>query len=397
MPTIISEPDVQQKLAILSDEATDEVTDTPSEQSVRKGIKHDTGFLYNASRERGNKVTLFKVLQTNACRYACRYCFTSCAIQRKRTTFKPDELATTFVSLKRAKQAEGLFLSSGIVPDANTTMENMLATVEQLRVREKYRGYIHIKLIPGADYEYIERAIQLANRVSLNLEAPNAERLAILAPGKEFAESMWQRMIWAADLIEQSRHEGWQGARSLTTQFVVGAAGESDRELLMTVERAHRELHLKRAYFSAFHPIERSPFNEMPAEDPMRALRLYQADFMLRDYGFTFDEFAFGEDGFLLRDRTPKQAWADMHPEYFPLEINRVPHHMLLRIPGIGPQSAERIIAAQGTTKLHDLGQLKKFGVTTSWAAPYILLDGRRPFVQRGLWEGLASDGRLSQ
>lgn len=397
MTTINIEPDMQQKLALLSDEATDEVTDTPSEQSIRAGIQHDTGFIYNASRERGGKVKLFKVLQTNACRYACKYCFTSCAIRRKRTTFKPDELATTFISLNRARQAEGLFLSSGIVPDANTTMEKMLATVEQLRVRERYRGYIHIKLIPGADHEYIERAVQLADRVSLNLEAPNAERLAILAPGKEFAESMWQRMVWAADLIEQSRRERWCGARSLTTQFVVGAAGESDRELLMTVERAHRELSLKRAYFSAFHPIERSPFNEMPAEDPMRAFRLYQADFMLRDYGFTFDEFAFGADGLLLRDRTPKQAWADAHPEYFPVEINQAPRHMLLRIPGIGPQSAERIRAVQGTTKMRDLGQLKKLGVVTNWAAPYILLDGRQILVQSGLWEGLALDGRGSQ
>src|SRR6266487_5952985 len=154
--TIIMEPDVQQKLAILGGEASDEVTDVPATD----GIKHATGLIYNAKQAGGGATRLFKVLQTNACRYACKYCFTSCAIKRKRTTFKPDELTTTFVSLAQTKQVDGLFLSSGIVPDANTTMEKMLATVERLRLKEGYTGYIHLKLIPGADFEYIERAVE---------------------------------------------------------------------------------------------------------------------------------------------------------------------------------------------------------------------------------------------
>ena len=289
--TIILEPDVQQKLAILGSEASDEVTDAPTSES----IKHATGMIYNAKQERGGTTRLFKVLQTNSCRFACKYCYTSCAIRRKRTTFKPDELATTFVSLQREKRVDGLFLSSGIVPDANTTMEKMLATVERLRLKEGYTGYIHLKLIPGADFEYIERAVELADRVSLNLEAPNQTRLSNLAPDKEFATSMWGRLAWAAELMRRARAEGRKAARSLTTQFVVGAVGESDRELLDTVDRAHRELDLKRAYFSAFHPIDRSPFSDLPAEDPTRALRLYQADFMLRDYGFSAVELPFDE------------------------------------------------------------------------------------------------------
>src|SRR5262249_16710056 len=162
--TIIMEPDVQQKLAILGDEASDEVTDAAADQH----LKHPTSLIYNAKQERGGTTRLFKVLQTNSCRYACKYCFTSCAIRRKPPTFKPDQLATTFVPLQREKRVDGLFLSSGIVPDANTTMEKMLATVERLRLREGYTGYIHLKLIPGADFEYIERAVELADRVSLN-------------------------------------------------------------------------------------------------------------------------------------------------------------------------------------------------------------------------------------
>jgi predicted DNA-binding helix-hairpin-helix protein len=281
--TIIMEPDIQTKLAILGGEAAEEVTDVPATDSIKQGITHATGFIYNAKQAGGGTSRLFKVLQTNACRYACKYCFTSCALKRTRTTFKPDELATTFISLQREKRVDGLFLSSGIVPDANTTMEKMLATVERLRLKEGYTGYIHLKLIPGAAFEYIERAVELADRVSLNLEAPNPARLAALAPDKEFAGSMWGRMAWAAALIKRARQERRQAARSLTTQFVVGAAGESDRELLEVVQRAQRELGLWRAYFSAFHPIAQSPFAAQPAEDPTRALRLYQGDFLLRD------------------------------------------------------------------------------------------------------------------
>jgi predicted DNA-binding helix-hairpin-helix protein len=242
-----------------------------------------------------------------------------------------------------------------------------------------------LKLIPGASFEYIERAVELADRVSLNLEAPNQARLNDLAPDKEFAGSMWGRLAWAAELMRRARAEGRRVARSLTTQFVVGAVGESDRELLDTVDRAHRELDLKRAYFSAFHPIERSPFSDLPAEDPTRALRLYQADFMLRDYGFSAAELPFDEYGLLPRDKTPKQAWAERHL-HEPIEINRASRATLLKVPGIGPHSAERIIEARRETRLRHLSELKALGVITGWAVPYVLLDGRHAPQQLSLW-----------
>jgi predicted DNA-binding helix-hairpin-helix protein len=382
---IIMEPDIQQKLNILTSEADDEQTDVPATASIQEGIKHDTGFVYKATQEGGGHTRLFKVLQTNACRYSCKYCFTSCAIRRKRTTFKPDELATTFMTLKRQERVDGLFLSSGIVPDANTTMEKMLATVEQLRLREGYRGYIHLKLIPGASFEYIQRAIELADRVSLNLEAPNTERLAELAPDKEFASNMWGRLAWAAELMRQMRAAGKPAARSLTTQFVVGAAGETDLELMQTVARAHSELDLRRAYFSAFHPIERSPYADMPAEDPLRAARLYQADFMLRHYGFSFADLPFEADGLLPRDKTPKQAWAERNL-HNPIELNTAPREDLLKIPGIGPQIAQKILDLRGQTTLRDEAQLRKLGVNLAWASDYILLDGHQPAKQTRLW-----------
>jgi predicted DNA-binding helix-hairpin-helix protein len=386
MSTVIKlEADVQQKLNILAGEASDELNEIPTSPSIAPSSDQPTSFIYNTAKLGGGKMPVFKVLQTNACRYSCKYCFTSCAIKRKRTTFKPDELATTFVSLQRAKKVEGMFLSSGIVPDPNTTMEKMLATVERLRFKEKYQGYIHLKLIPGASFDYIERAVELADRVSLNLEAPNAERLAELAPDKEFQESMWQRLAWAGELIRRARAEGRTAARSLTTQFVVGAARESDRELMETIERAQRELGLWRAYFSAFHPIARSPFADEPAEDPTRAMRLYQADFMLRDYGFHFDELPFDEQGLLPRHKSPKQAWAERHL-HEPVEVNRATRSQLLRVPGIGPKSADAILEARRQSRLHDLSQLKVLGVTTSWAAPYLLLDGRRAPYQLQLW-----------
>jgi predicted DNA-binding helix-hairpin-helix protein len=160
--------------------------------------------------------------------------------------------------------------------------------------------------------------------------------------------------------------------------------GESDQELLDTVDRAHRELDLKRAYFSAFRPIERSPFSELPSEDPTRALRLYQADFMLRDYGFQAADLPFDETGLLPRDKIPKQAWAELHLAE-PIEINRASRQQLLKVPGIGPRSVDKIIAARRETTLRELHQLGRLGVNTSWAAPYVLLDGWRMPVQLGL------------
>jgi predicted DNA-binding helix-hairpin-helix protein len=192
-------------------------------------------------------------------------------------------------------------------------------------------------------------------------------------------------MAWAAELIARARRQGRRAARSLTTQFVVGAAGESDRELLETVQRAHRELGLWRAYFSAFHPIDRSPLAEQPAEDPTRATRLYQADFMLRDYSFSYADLPFDEHGLLPRDRTPEQAWAERNL-HEPVELNRAPRHVLLKVPGIGPKSADKIIAARREARLRDRAQLKALGVTTGWAAPYVLLDGRRAAVQLRMW-----------
>jgi predicted DNA-binding helix-hairpin-helix protein len=245
-------------------------------------------------------------------------------------------------------------------------------------------GFI-LKLIPGASYDLIERAVALADRVSLNLEAPNAERLAELAPDKEFEVSMWRRLVWARQAIERRRALGLPAARSITTQFVVGAAGESDRELLSTVARARQSFGLRRSYFSVFHPIARSPFADAPAEDPLRAARLYQAEFMLRDYGFLADELPYEADGLLPRDRTPKQAWAERHL-HEPVEINRASREQLLRVPGIGPKSADRIIAARRAARLGDITQLKALGVTTGWAAPYVLLDGRRAAVQLRMW-----------
>jgi predicted DNA-binding helix-hairpin-helix protein len=196
---------------------------------------------------------------------------------------------------------------------------------------------------------------------------------------------MWRRLVWARELIEARRAVGLPAARSITTQFVVGAAGESDQELMRTISRARGEIGLGRSYFSAFHPIERSPLSEQPAEDPLRAARLYQAEFLLRDYGFTAEELPFDQGGLLPLDVTPKQAWAERNL-FEPVEINRAPRELLLRVPGIGPRSADRIIATRREARLRDLAQLRKLGVTTGWAAPYVLLDGRQPARQLALW-----------
>lgn len=244
-------------------------------------------------------------------------------------------------------------------------MEKLLATVERLRLKEGYIGSIHLKLIPGASYEYIEWAVELADRVSLNLEAPNQTRLNDLAPDKEFAERMWGRLAWAAELMKRACQEGRTAVRSMTTQFVVGAVGESDRELLETVQRAHRELGLWRAYFSAFHP---SSAPRLPMRPPKTQRVRYGSTSRILCCGTMASgtmNCCLTHKGCCRAIRRRRRHGRNGHL-HEPIELNCAPHHLLLRVPGIGPKSADRIIAARRHTRLRDLTQLKALGVTTS-------------------------------
>jgi predicted DNA-binding helix-hairpin-helix protein len=339
-------------------------------------------WLYPAVLPNGKTVSLLKILQSNACENDCFYCGSRRSRNGPRLTLSPQELAWSFDQLARTGRAQGLFLSSAVCHDAGRTMAEMIATVELLRFKYGFRGYIHLKLLPGCESAAVERAVQLADRVSVNLEAPNPQRLQRLSADKRFAEDLLQPMQYAKRFRDQEL-----GARAgLTTQFVVGAAGESDEEILRTVDGLYRQVGLTRAYFSAFQPVPGTPLENLRATPPLREHRLYQSDFLFRYYGLAFDDLAFDKSGALFAAADPKMVWAQRHPEYFPIEINHASREQLLRVPGIGPRSARRILQMRREGRVHRIEDLRAVGAVAQRAAPFILLNGCRPLQQLSLW-----------
>jgi predicted DNA-binding helix-hairpin-helix protein len=233
--------------------------------------------------------------------------------------------------------------------------------------------------MPGAEKEQVFRSMQLADRVSVNLEAPNTHRLQLLAPLKQFANELVKPLQWVEEIRKtQPAYLGWNGRwPSSVTQFVVGAVGESDLELLTATDYLYRQAQLRRTYFSPFNPIEDTPLEHVPPESPVREHRLYQASFLLRDYGFSLEELPFLPAGELPRTIDPKTAWAQTHLAEQPIEINRASRLDLLRIPGIGPRGAEAILKARRECSFRHLSQLHKLGLHIHQLAPYVLLNGK--------------------
>jgi predicted DNA-binding helix-hairpin-helix protein len=332
----------------------------------------------------GRVVPHFKVLLSNACEKDCAYCANRCGRDFQRVSFRPEELAETFYQMWRAKLVRGLFLSSAVHGNSSLTMERMISAVEILRRKHSYQGYIHLKLMPGVDKATVERAVQLADRVSVNLEAPNPERLARLADKKNFYEELLTPLRWVSEIRDSKGRDLLPLGH--TTQFVVGACDESDREILTTVGGLYRELRLTRVYYSAFSPIEDTPLEDHPATAPIREHRLYQSDFLFRHYGFTLEDLVFDQQGNLPTETDPKTLAALHQPERFPVEVNTARREELLRVPGIGPRSASRILQLRCKGAFRFLGDLKNIGALAQRAAPFILLDGKRPPVQLNLF-----------
>jgi predicted DNA-binding helix-hairpin-helix protein len=270
----------------------------------------------------------------------------------------------------------GLFLSSGISGSPNRAMQRMLDTVEILRQSYQFKGYIHMKLMPGCSFEYVEQAVKRADRVSVNLEAPSPERLALIADQKMFQSAILQPMRW----VKQLADSGLVAPSGMVTQYVVGAAGEPDTELLGTTQMLYREVHLRRAHYSAFSPIPGTPLAEHAPTSPRREHRLYQADFLMRQYGFAAEELVYRSDGNLPSGGDPKLIWARFHPERYPIEVNTAERTDLLRIPGIGPLTVERILTMRRVHHLlSSVADLKAAGAVANRALPFVLLNGRRP------------------
>jgi predicted DNA-binding helix-hairpin-helix protein len=282
----------------------------------------------------------------------------------------------------RAGLAQGLFLTSGVPGRAVRATDRMLAALALLRERERFDGYIHIQLRPGAEPAQVDEAARLASRISVNLEGPSDAYVRQLAREKDFSGDLLPKLERAGRAFQEARHAQAAGAQrrsgSVTTQFVVGAVGERDREILDVVARLERRALLHHAHFSAFQPVIGTPMEGRPPTPARRELRLYQADHLLRDYGFRFDELAFEDDGNLSLDHDPKTAWALAHPEHFPLEIMRAPRELLVRVPGIGPLAARRLVAARRGATIRFASDLRGAGVDVARAGWFLTLRGRR-------------------
>lgn len=302
----------------------------------------------------------------------------------KRITFSPDELARGFDTLQRANQAQGMFLSSGIIKGSVTTQDKILDTAEIIRNRYHYQGYLHLKIMPGVEYDQLYRLMQLADRVSVNLEGPTQERLSALAPKKDFQRELLRMLQLAAEIRRTHPYEQLAGT---VTQFVVGAVGDTDQELLSLSHRLYRHYGLTRAYYSGFSPVIQTPFENLPPTDPLREHRLYQASFLLRDYGWKVEDLPFLSDGNMQLELDPKRAWAEKHLRAAPVEIMTASRQQLLRVPGIGPMGADAILRARRLGHLTDLSHLRQLNIRTpEQGAPYILLDGHKPAIQLGLF-----------
>jgi predicted DNA-binding helix-hairpin-helix protein len=372
--------DIHQKVEILGQAAALDCEGPPAlTREERQAQFLDHSRVYVTHPQRG-KIPVLRTMQTSACERNCYYCPFQAGRDYRRVSFKPEELASAFEQMQRKKLVDGLFLSSGIIGGGVKAMDPMLDTVEILRRKYEYFGYIHLKIMPGAEAAQIERAARLADRLSINLEGANEQRLLNLAPKKDF----WQELLPPLYWVRQNGHVLGPRVKtpSITTQFVVGPAGESDRELLTTAHMLYREANLARAYYSPFSPIRGTVLENAPRTPPMREHRLYQADWLLRFYGFEVHELPFDEQGHLPLASDPKLVWAKTHLSQRPIEINRASRAELLRIPGIGPKTAEAIIAARRLGRLNDPTQLKQLGVQSGRAAPFILLNGRQTEYQ---------------
>ena len=375
--------DIATKLEILADAAKYDVACTSSgvNRSAKKGELGNTidaGICHSFTAD-GRCITLLKVLMTNACIYNCAYCVNRAENEVRRAAFKPRELADLTIGFYRRNYIEGLFLSSGVIKSPDYTTELMICTLSILRNEYRFRGYIHAKAVPGTSPELVEQLGHLADRMSVNIEIPNEKSLQLLAPEKDF-QSVFQPMRYIQQGVLQSaeerkrfRHAPRFVPAGQSTQMIVGATPDSDKDILRLSSALYQRPTMKRVYYSGFIPVNEYD-NRLPAlkQPPLvRENRLYQADWLLRFYQFKVDEIVNDAYPDLDLEVDPKLGWALRHPEQFPVDINKADYEMLLRIPGIGVKSAKLIVVSRRYSRL-GTGQLKKMGVVMKKAQYFI-------------------------
>jgi putative DNA modification/repair radical SAM protein len=375
--------DLARKLAILADAAKYDAScassGTERRDSRTGGLGSTEGSgICHAYAPDGRCISLLKILLTNACLFDCAYCINRASSNVPRTRFTAEEVVGLTLSFYRANMIEGLFLSSGIIRSPDYTMEQIVRVARLLREEHGFLGYIHLKTIPDCDPALVEQAGRYADRLSLNVEMPTADGLARVAPEKDRAR-IEQAMGWLARRIAEAKEPGRRARpprfapAGQSTQMIIGADASDDATVLANAIGLYRAHRLKRVYYSAYSPIPDASRLLPPAPPPLvREHRLYQADWLVRFYGFTPEEIMAGGDGRMLDlEADPKLAWALKHRHLFPLDLNRAPREALLRVPGLGVKSVARILAARRHTRLR-VADLARLGVPVAKAAPFL-------------------------
>ena len=387
---IKSTPDVYEKLRHLGGMATDDIlspaerTDGTTRPSVggervgpRGGATPHAG-VYKAAMPNGKRISLMRVMFTDHCIMDCHYCPNSHWVPRRRYGFKVDELARLFNEMHQRHMVDGLFLSSGIFKNPNATQERLLDVVDAVRSRYGFRGYIHLKVMPGTnDESLLEASQRLGARLSINIESPSAEHLRKISKMKDFDKGIIDPMGRISDLMQE--HYG--GAVGQATQMVVGAADESDWDIYERMTSLYGNYGFKRVYYSAFRPVQYTPLEEHPATPPAREHRLYQMDWLSRIYGYDSEELrpAFSDDGFLDTRTDPKLMIAMTNYDRFPVDVNQATEQELLRVPGVGPLAASRIIGQRREHTITQNRELKAMGVVMKRALPFLRFPGHKP------------------
>ena len=383
---------IKEKLAILADAAKYDVS-CSSSGSNRKGVKGDLGNtsafgICHSFTEDGRCISLLKILLTNHCIYDCAYCVSRRSNDIKRAAFTVEEIVDLTINFYRRNYIEGLFLSSGVFKDPNTTMERLVRVAKKLRLEERFNGYIHLKTIPGASDELIREAGLYADRLSINLEIPTKEGLKLLAPEKDHKQMLsnveFVKNELAISTIEKQKykHAPKFAPAGQTTQMIIGATNETDQKIIHVADYMYQKLDLKRVYYSGYvQVLQDSRLPSLQSQVPVvRENRLYQADWLMRYYGFAPNEIVDDRQPFLDLEIDPKLAWALRNSHVFPIDINQAPREMLLRIPGVGVRSVQKILMARKfqTLSYYDL---KKMGVTLSRAKYFITCNGATPLA----------------
>ena len=378
---------IEEKLRILSDAAKYDVS-CSSSGSSRKNTNNGlgnaaiNGICHSWSAD-GRCISLLKILMTNYCIYDCKYCINRKDNDIERAILSPDEIVKLTVNFYRRNYIEGLFLSSGIIKSADYTMELMLAVAKKLRMEEKFNGYIHMKVIPGASRQLINEIGLYVDRVSVNIEFAENSALKLLAPDKKATDISTSMGLIRKNMLENAEDKKlFKSTPSFipagqTTQMIIGASGESDYSILTRSENLYKNFELKRVYYSGYVPVNKSGIlvSTDQAVPMIREHRLYQADWLLRFYDFKADEILDEKDPFVDPLLDPKTNWAIKNSHFFPIEINKASYKELLRVPGIGVTSAKRIVMTRKYSTIR-YEHLKKLGIVIKRAKYFITVNG---------------------